>query len=400
MNSMFRRALSNPQLYWGMILLGVACALASRFYYIDYYSHDMRRFLERWVRFIHKHGLEAYGHRFSDYAPLYTYLLGLGKFIFSSLETKYMVKLLSFVGEGVAAWFTYRILRTHYTSWRVPLLGAVSLLLLPSVVINSAATGQCDIWYTAFLMGSLYAIISRDPQKAWVYFGVAFAFKLQAVFLLPFLFLCLLRGDLSWRLLWVPAAVYLLTCLPAWLEGRSLLSLLKVYVMQFGVWRYGAPGNAGNFYFLTKGLPYVWVVGVGSAMAALLAFEWGMLTARKGKQELSSYDFTLLATLSLATMPFILPKILERYFFPAEAFALILAFMRPQLVVVVLLLQLSSLINPFVKNFAPFAKWIGLSGYERRVSAAFINLGAISVLWFAYYQAMIRPVIVREKGST
>ncbi len=65
-------------------------------------------------------------------------------------------------------------------------LGYCITLLLPNVIINSAFWGQCDGLYTMFLFAAFYCWLQKKYPAMMIMFGLAFSYKLQSVFLLPF----------------------------------------------------------------------------------------------------------------------------------------------------------------------------------------------------------------------
>src|SRR4029079_17659831 len=81
-------------------------------------------------------------------------------------------------------------------------------------------------------LGGLYFVLGRRPWLACLFFGLAFAFKLQAVFLFPVLPLCARRRLVPARALLLIPAVYLLLDIPALLVGADFSMLLKVYATQ------------------------------------------------------------------------------------------------------------------------------------------------------------------------
>jgi len=66
-------------------------------------------------------------------------------------------------------------------------------------VMNSGVWGQCDSIYATFCAASLVSLVRGRPWAASAWFGVAFAFKLQAIFLLPVLVGVLLVSRRSGR---------------------------------------------------------------------------------------------------------------------------------------------------------------------------------------------------------
>jgi Gpi18-like mannosyltransferase len=68
---------------------------------------------------------------------------------------------------------------------------------------------------------------------------------------------------------------------------------------------------------------------------------WIIFTALD-KRELTRERIGLLALLSVRLTPFLLPRMHERYFYPADALSLIVAFFNPDLWIVPFAFQLSS----------------------------------------------------------
>lgn len=59
------------------------------------------------------------------------------------------------------------------------------ILFLPTVTLNSAYWAQCDSIYTFFVIVSLIKLIDKKHVQSFIYLGIAFSFKLQAVFIIP-----------------------------------------------------------------------------------------------------------------------------------------------------------------------------------------------------------------------
>ena len=283
--------------YLGIGLI-VLAAFFEEAYYFDHKGYDAKRFLIPWVNFIRLFGLgDAYAYAFSNYAPLYTYFLGISV-LFPNIGPIYIVKCISLLGNVIASFYIWKTLRLFYLKDRfVPLVGAIGLWALPSVVIDGAVFGQCDIFYSAFLLASLYALMQRRVLACLVFFGIAFSFKQQAVFLSPLLLMALLQRVIPWRLMWVPAAVYCVSIIPAWLEGRSLIELLGVYYGQFH--HFHSVGNISNFYYLFRMQGYHLVVCIGLSISVAVALGFAFGNAKILRDGVSPYAYLLLATLIL-----------------------------------------------------------------------------------------------------
>lgn len=103
----------------------------------------------------------------------------------------------------------------------------------PIVLLNSAVWGQCDSIYTFFGILAFVLLYKEKYALSMLAFGAAFAFKLQAVFFLPFFLICYLcRKKFSIvQFLIVPATAVFLS-LPGLLAGRNVMELIDIYKKQ------------------------------------------------------------------------------------------------------------------------------------------------------------------------
>lgn len=223
----------------GLVLLfGLAIGLRVSLYHIE--TSDYTFFLNQWYIYIQSHGgLAALKNSFSNYNTPYLTLLALTTYL--PIPELIAIKTLSVIFDGVLAVFVYLILRLKYGRGLAALAGALVLLFAPTIFINSAAWGQCDAIYTSFCLGSLYYLLKRRPGWACVFFGLALAFKLQAVFFAPVLLLLLLKRTLPLRYLVLIPLIFLLMLTPALIAGRSIESLLSIYAQQIS-----GNDNGGN----------------------------------------------------------------------------------------------------------------------------------------------------------
>ena len=110
---------------------------------------------------------------------------------------------------------------------------AAIICLLPFVFMNSALWKQVDAFYISFAMLAVYFLLRDRTTTACVLLGISLAFKLQAVFFLPFFMLIyIIRRNYSiLKLLWLPV-IYLIAGIPAVLCRRGLRATYLTYVMQ------------------------------------------------------------------------------------------------------------------------------------------------------------------------
>src|SRR5947209_1247599 len=331
---------------------------------------DYTAFLSPWYDFLQAHGgFAALKYNFSNYNPPYLYLLALASY--TPIPKIVAIKTISIVFDAVLALFTYLILRLRYRHSYTPTLGAVVILFVPTIFINSAAWGQSDATYTAFCLGSLYFLLRERPARACIFFGIAISFKLQAIFFLPVLFLLLLRRKLPLKFLVLIPVTYLVLLAPAFFAGRDAWSLLTIYMGQInnagggggpGIGG-GGPGiGGGRFPFLTSSLTlnaptfYQWLptaapedwkwAGILLASMVVVLVSFLLVASRKQITPILMLKFTLVFALAI---PFLLPEMHERYFYLADAVSIIYAFYFPRYFYVAVLVQLCSLLS-----YAPF----------------------------------------------
>jgi Gpi18-like mannosyltransferase len=252
---------------------------------------------------------------------------------------------LAIAGSVFLVCCSHVLLRQFMRPWPA-LVAALLILLLPSVVINSVVWGQCDALYTGFIILAVAFALQRRDLLAAAMFGAAIAFKLQAVFVAPFgLFLLLSRVIRPWSLIFSFAA-WCLLMLPAWIAGRPMMDLVRIYLEQADYYQ-SLSLNAPNIwtYLDYFGLqPNDTATIFGIAVAALVVLAIAIIADIR--KMTSRFDLLLIALLSSLAVPYILPRMHERYFFMADILSVLLAcsFLSVPTVVVALLIGLGSLL--------------------------------------------------------
>ncbi|MFJ9847273.1 glycosyltransferase 87 family protein [Kitasatospora sp. NPDC101155] len=349
----------------------VASALLVRFLLLEYESPDWYRFLGPWYRYITEQGgFHALGNAdFSDYNVPYLYLMAALTYL--PVPAMEGVKCLSILFDLALAYYTYRIaaLQSPHRPRRA-LTAAVIVLFLPTVVTNSGWWAQSDAVFTTFLVAGVYHLLRDRPWRTCSFFGIALAFKLQAVFLFPLLLVAVLTRWVPWRSLLAVPAAYVALDVPAVLLGSDPWQLLTVYVRQTGTYK-DLTLNAPTVYQFVS-VPYgeedpVRRAGVLVAGLLVLALIWPAVravrrtsraqpedrTAGNARTGLTATVILLLATACAITVPFLLPSMHERYFYIADILSVLAAFQRPrQLWYLPVLVQLSSF-GSYLKFIAP-----------------------------------------------
>ncbi len=226
----------------------------------------------------------------------------------------------------------------------------MAVLFAPSLVLNSAFWGQADSLYTAALLGWIYLMMTRRPFWATACFGIALAFKLQAIFLAPVLMAFVLKGYIPWKSLLLIPLIILLALVPSWLAGRPIADLLNIYANQ-----------ASQYESITMNAPsaYAWLPGskqifnlfygpelIAGAAAALI---WCFVVYRSPRPMPPKLMLEV-ALVAAIVVPFFLPKMHERYFYPADVLSIAFGFIYADMFFVPLLMIGTSFLSyqPFL----------------------------------------------------
>ena len=364
------------------ILIGMAARLAG----IWFISLDMRYFMMPWYVQLLSQGFPALATNFSNYTPAYLYLLWFATWTSTFIPEIAAIKLIPILFDiGNAIW-VYKILRLKYREAAVPFLGAALFFALPTVILDSAWWGQVDALYIFFVLGCLYFLLRERPVAAMLFFGIAFAFKLQSIFLAPFLFLLLLKRRIPWWTFLLVPLVYVVTILPAVYAGRPLWDALTIYFGQSDDFRVLSL-NAPNLYLFFPEGWYTLVLIPSLAVTALFALLWSVGYARKIKS-FTPEIIVMCAAASAAALPFLLPKMHERYFYIADVLLLLTAFYLPRLWFTPALAQIvSGLTYSAYLFFPPLAFHPRLiTDSALVVPAALVNTLLIVILIWKQYQ--------------
>ena len=276
-------------------------------------SMDQTLYLLPWFAHIVHYGpIGAFAHPFGNYTPPYLYLLAIASLFHGAAPPMYIIKLLSVAGTAFAVFAMADVLKTCGGKPKHALL----LFAVPSVVINAGLLGQCDAIWAGACLFAVAAMISGRTVRSLVWCGIAFAFKAQAIFIAPFIVGAMIgRRALLWQ--WtIPPLVFAAAMVPAWLAGWPAWQLAMIYPTQAN-W-FDIPGRLANpWIFATVFAPeaakhFYWLgyAAVAAASSAIVA-----LTSTSVRNPRA---MLLLALLSSLALPFLFPKMLERYFFLAD----------------------------------------------------------------------------------
>ncbi len=319
-------------IFWTVItVMGLFLRFACR----SYVSTDARNFLLPWYEKIKQLGGHALSEQVGDYNILFQTVILF--FTFLPIKPLYAYKLFSCVFDYALAAIVGLLAENapqksfgdHICSTRF-VAGYTAVLFSPLVLMNSAFWAQCDSVYCFFVFAALYAFLRGRYHLMFLLYGAAFSFKLQAIFALPFVLILYLfskRFSIV-RLLYIPA-VMMLTSLPGFLAGRSLLTPFSIYLRQTGEYR--SPSLNYNSFWNVPGMQWPGengdyqefrIIAILFTVAAL-----GLIVSlllRRGIE----YDvrtLTFLLHITVFTCVLFLPSMHERYSYLYEISAILLA---------------------------------------------------------------------------
>ena len=307
---------------------------------------DMVEYVVPWYQnILDKGSIGAFAEPFSNYAPAYLYVLAAASSLDPWIEPLTVIKLVSVLGTALLAWSIYRLLETTAPRWRAT--AALATFLLPTPLLNGPYLGQCDaFWVAACLMAVAAAL--RDRMIAMlVWCGVAVSFKAQAAFLAPFIIALMVQRRAPLHLWLIPPAVYAGFGAPAWLAGWPAFDLLMVYPRQ--TTHFDTGGNLANPWAVLRYLTESGGKGLFWAgyVAAILAV--GAYIFRFGRLKLDRTGLIAAALLSAFMLPWLLPKMHERYWLLADmlAFAFALSARDRSALLVAVTVNLASALSIF-----------------------------------------------------
>ncbi|MEG0270858.1 MAG: glycosyltransferase 87 family protein [Clostridia bacterium] len=255
-----------------------------------------------------------------NYSPLHLYLWTLATLL--PWDTYTVLKLVSITMEMLLCAACVVLLRTLLPKQNKKLgsfVGFTLLWLNPVLLWNAAGWGQADASFALFCVLALWLLLKEKPAWALAALGVALAWKLQAIFLLPLFVMAYFCGKKRFSALWfllVPG-ILVLSGVPMMLIGQSPLFAVQVYLGQTDLYSQ-ITYNYPNIYALmgeaignkTMILGMFSRTGMALCIAALGGMAVWLITK---KVTLQSRATVLLGAWCVLCCVFFLPRMHERY---------------------------------------------------------------------------------------
>ena len=308
-----------------VMLLPIGAAVLVRALCLDYASLDYQDFLHQWYLYFKDNGgFDAIAGSVGDYNAPYLYFMASISYL--DVPDLYLIKLFSILFDILLAWGCLRLVRSlmrERQGGAAPLIAFGAALLLPTVVLNGAYWGQCDAIYAALCVHAAALVMEGKNKSSVALMGLAFAVKLQSIFVLPLWGVLWLAKKVRFWELWVFPAAYFAAVLPAVLQGKPLGDILGVYLQQMGEYPRLVLNAPSVYQFIPYGVEVnqalasrLGILAAGTLVLCLLGLGLWM------GERLDRGTAMAAAVVLCIGVPFFLPHMHERYFFLADVFTL------------------------------------------------------------------------------
>ncbi|SEG15686.1 Mannosyltransferase related to Gpi18 [Butyrivibrio sp. Su6] len=303
--------------YLFQIVVGF-CILASaliRIHFLrNYLSIDAIYCLEPWMQFYEDNGIigglrEGIGNY---YIPYNVILAFLSKF--PSIRM-IILGLISCIFDYGIATVVYLILKQlkgdDYKNKAI--LVSLAVLYLPIVLMNGSLWKQCDSIYSFWILLALYFYIRDSKRLPFIMLGVAFIWKAQVIYVIPFfLLMYIVKKNYSiLEFLWLPL-IYIIAGLPAIMAGRSVLDVYSIYLKQTSDITEMSSGFP-NIYKLGNINGMLYLFGIVAILLTMVVFAFSTIVTQKYRYNISEELYLYMAAWSIQTCCIFLPFVHDRY---------------------------------------------------------------------------------------
>lgn len=323
-------------------------AIVAKYFAYNYKSGDYEAFLKPWYDKIIELGkIKSLKYKIGDYNVPYMFILAIFSYI--PISPLILIKTLSVIFDVILAIYSsklvYEFIKSNKNAILISDICFGVILFLPTVFMNSAVWAQCDSIYVTFVIMSLYYLKKDKVLTSFILLGIAFAFKLQFIFILPiYILLYFKRNDISILHFIIIPIVNVLMCLPAIIMGRGIKDCLLIYFSQTGTYK-SLTLNYPNLYSL-----FGEVFQNQSKVLVLLTIAIiGMISFYLVYRKVKINDNVIKIGLMLALITvYFLPRMHERYGFLVEILSIIYVFIYKKDFSLPVILQLSALSGYFM----------------------------------------------------
>ncbi|MCR5210534.1 MAG: hypothetical protein K6C99_10020 [Lachnospiraceae bacterium] len=286
-------------------------------------------------------GFAALGHQIGNYTIAFQTLMAFVSYL--PLNSKLCIKLLSIIFDFLTGGAVFFFVRKQTGNKLLSAAAYALIIMNPIVFMNSAVWGQCDCMYGFFCLLTILFLTEERMIPAFIAYGMAFAFKQQAIFLLPFiLYLYLKKKEISLIHFGISVITYFVSALPAVFAGRGFydaLTLFKGQIEQF----HALYMNYPSIWVLISSDPYTFDYSITKMTViftfAILVIMIGVLVAKK--VEMDRVNILYLALIMNYTCLIFLAGMHDRYNFISVLIACVLVMYERRTVIPFLIMMLT-----------------------------------------------------------
>ena len=314
-----------------LFLLFTVGAVWMRYALRNVVAGDYKMFFEPWVATLREAGGGIRGlaaeFEYVDYTTPYLFILSCIS-ICPFLNTLLLMKMVSVFFDFVAAFAVMAIIYDRKKSLTYGIIGYGIFLMAPTILTNGAMWAQCDIIFTSFILWSVYFLLKDKPVPAMAFYGIAFAFKLQTLFLAPLYVILWMKGKVKLKHFLFLPLMYFIGIIPSLIAGKSLWELISVYFFQ--------ANGAMDIYALSHKFPNIYQLigtdtflfeyadaGLWLTLGALMLF---LYTFARLEYEWDPVLMLRMGMFLTMTVVFFLPHMHERYAILVDVLAILYVF--------------------------------------------------------------------------
>ena len=375
------------------ILLGaiiVILSLVLRYSATLFPTNDVVGYVFNWMKQIENVGFKNFYTINADYSPLYLFIVGLFTFFPKGAEITlrnftfyenwmYYVKSMFFLMDILIAIGVYLNIKLLTSDKTKAFIGFIITLCLPVQFFNSAIWGNSDSIYFACFIYIIYFILKRKDNLAFLLLGVAFGFKLQASFILPFMILLIFLRRLKFHsLLFLPLGL-VLTFVPAYLCGASFSEPFMYISRQLTGYNKLTLGCANIWHLINVPESLVDMFNPASTILGLILIGLFMAIIYLRKIDLTDQNVFYIGVFLISIVPLFLPHMHERYFYSLDILVVLYCLIKKEKYYFIPLMQLSSGIA--YHNYLAGRHFILSWGEDSVHIASWINIFVITLIF-------------------
>ena len=343
-------------------------------------SGDYINFLNPWFEELkNAGGLKGLATYTGDYNAPYVTLLALLTYIPKSSIV--LIKSLSILFDFLLAFSCSRLVReiTKGANKFLEVITYAVVIMLPTVILNGAYWAQCDSIYASFVVLSLLYLVKKKYVPSFILLGVAFAFKLQFIFILP-LYIVLYFSQKEYSILHflILPATNIILCLPAIIAGKPFIECMKIYFNQTQTYSDQLVLNFPSFYNLLNGQAFYL-----NSFATLLTITLCGIMLFYVLYKNIKFNNEKMLTLGLwflVVVTYFLPGMHERYLFVGEILSIVLYLVYKKHISLMLTINIAAIMNYSLFLFGTVNEYMRLTSIILLVIIVLFTKETVNIL--------------------